>query len=360
MVSTSGAVVVTGAGGFVGSAVVRLLVKALGNGSLRFWDGSPINHVVALFRPEGNSERLEELPRSNGWSIQYASMADRMQLGEVLKRTRPKAVLHVAVASEIFGDLTEAERNRVNVTPLEILFEGLADVPGARLINTSSAWVLPAGERLDEGSELQPLSPYAKNKAQLDKLLPTLHKRTGVNWINLRLFNMFGKYERESRLLPYLVSRLTMNKVANLSSGDQVRDFSDVDDVARSYLRALQADESVCGNVYHIGSGRGITLREFSKAVADVTGNSHLIHFDTLDARDQYLHCQVADPTRAGRFLHWFPSGNLEERIRETVMWWLMRRRAEVRTDLGRRLTQPCNGDLDIRKEPKNDQLQGL
>jgi nucleoside-diphosphate-sugar epimerase len=339
MESGKGAVLVTGAGGFVGSAVVRLLVKSLRNASLRFWDGSPVKHVVALLRPGGSTERLEELPRSNDWSIEYADMADRKQLGGLLNRARPKAVLHVAAAREIFGDLTEAERNQVNVTPLEILFEGLVGVPGARLIHTSSAWVLPAGERLDEGSELEPLSAYAENKAQLDKLLPILHKRTGVNWINLRLFNMFGKYENESRLLPYLVSRLTMSKVANLSSGDQIRDFSDVEDVARSYLLALQADESICGNVYHIGSGRGITLRDFSSAVADVTGNSHLIHYDTIETRDQYLPCQVADPTRAGRFLHWFPAGDLEDRIRETVRWWLRRWRAVTRSGGERRAT---------------------
>lgn len=321
---------VTGAGGFVGSAVVRLLVKSLQNASVSFSDGSPINHVVALLRPEGNCERLEELQRSDGWSIEYADIADRVQLSGLLNRIRPKVVLHLAADRRIYEDLSEKDKNRLNITPLEVLFEGLAGVPGARLINTSSAWVLPSGERLDEESVLEPLSSYAENKAELDRLLPILHKKTGVSWINLRLFGIFGKYENESRLLPYIVSRLTSNKFANLSSGEQIRDFSDVEDVARSYFLALQANESACGNVYHIGSGRGISLRDFSGAVADVTGNAHLIHYGTIETRDQYLHCQIADPTRAGQFLHWFPSGNLEGRIRETVMWWFKRGRAQA------------------------------
>jgi dolichol-phosphate mannosyltransferase len=177
----------------------------------------------------------------------------------------------------IYKDLPGAERYRVNIAPLETLFEGLVGVPGSRLIHTSSAWVLGAGDGLDESARLDPRSAHAENKAQVDRLLPILHEKTGVPWINLRLFNIFGKYEHPSRLLPYLVSRFTQGRVAKLSHGDQVRDFNDVEDIARAYLLALQADESACGTVYHIGSGRGTSVRDFAMKVADVTGNSGVV-----------------------------------------------------------------------------------
>jgi nucleoside-diphosphate-sugar epimerase len=166
-------------------------------------------------------------------------------------------------------------------------------------------------------------------------LLPILQEKTGVDWVNLRLFNIFGEYENTSRVLPYLVSCLTQGRVAELSHGDQIRDFNDVKDIAQAYLLALQADESACNRVYHIGSGRGTSLRDFAMAVAEVTGNPHLIRFGAKQTWDQDLPCLVADPARAQRILHWTPAGALEARIRRTVEWWLERRKGRAGSILG-------------------------
>lgn len=321
----SGTVLVTGAGGFVGSAVIRLFVKSLRDDAPTFSDGTPVRHVVALLRPGGSRERLQELPECGQWSIEHADITDRLELRTLLGGIRPKAILHLAADRDIYRDLVEAERYRVNIAPLETLFESLIDIPGARLIHTSSAWVLPAGENLDESASLDPRSAYAENKAWVDRLLPFLQQKTGVRWINLRLFNIFGKYENESRLLPYLASRLTQGKAAELSSGDHIRDFSDVEDIARAYLLALQADESACGSVYHIGSGRGISVREFAMTVAGVTGNAGLIRFGSAKTQDRDLPCQVANPSLARRMLRWSPGDDLKGRIQSTVRWWLER-----------------------------------
>lgn len=318
-------VLVTGAGGFVGSAVVRLFVRSLSETQPNFSDGAPVKRVVALLRPGGSRERLQELPTVGSWSIEYADIASRSELQDVLRRIRPRAILHLAFDGVTYRDPQEAEGYLVNVAPLETLFESLAGVPGARLIHTSSAWVLQAGDRLDESARLELRSVYAKHKAQAERLLPILHEKTGVNWINLRLFNIFGKYENPSRLLPYLVSRLTQRKVAALSLGDQIRDFTDVDDIARVYLTALQADESACGTVYHIGSGCGTSLREFAMTVAEVTGNANLIRFGTSETRDEDMPCLVADPARAQRILGWSPPSDLEMCIQRAVRWWLER-----------------------------------
>ncbi len=285
----------------------------------RFSDGAPVRRVVALLRPGGSLERLQELPQNGDWSIEYADITNRLELRDLLGRVRPRVIMNLA-----------GERHRASIELLETLFHGLAQVRGARLIHTSSAWVLPAGDRLDESVVLEPRSVHAEIKAQEDRLLPVLHEKTGVPWINLRLFNIFGKYEKTSRLLPYLVSSLVQGKVAELSSGDQVRDFNDVDDMARAYLLALQADESACGMVYHVGSGRGTKLRQFAMTVADVTGNAGLIRFGARETPDQDLPCLVADPARARQILQWSAPDDLEVRIRETAEWWLEGRQAST------------------------------
>ncbi len=329
---SAGTVLVTGAGGFVGSAVVRALVHGIHESSTRFADGSPVEHVVALLRPGGSTERLETLPTKSSCSIEYADLGDTLELRRLLQRVRARAILHLALHQAIFGEMSAAEKQRLNVVPLATMFEALRPVPGARFIHTGSAWVLKPGMRLDESAAVQPSMPYAEHKAEIDRLLPELGGSTGVCWINLRLFNVFGKYEAPSRLLPYLVATLTRGEPVALSHGNQVRDFNDADHVAQAYLRALAADDTACGRVYHIGSGIPTTTRDFAMAVAAVTGNGELVRFGERNTPDQQVPCLVADPSLARRLLNWIPESDLPGRIRATVVWWLRRQHAASQT----------------------------
>ena len=194
----SGAVLVTGAGGFIGSAVVRLFATSFEKAPQRFWDGAPVTRLVALLRPGGSLERLQELPRSPNWRVEHADMANPADLRAVLERVRPRAILHAALDKAAFTDISEAERRRLIDAPLEVLFASLAGAQAGRLIHTGSAWVLPGGSALSERVPAEARSPYAAAKLREDALLPVLQARTGVDWINLRLFNTLGKYDIDS------------------------------------------------------------------------------------------------------------------------------------------------------------------
>jgi nucleoside-diphosphate-sugar epimerase len=320
-----GTVLVTGAGGFIGSAVVRKLVSSIRTGRTTFWDGRPLTDVCAVVRPGGSLERLEEIALGDCWGVERVDMSDRSALESVLRRRRPKVVLHLAFDPSGFADQTEMDRRARHLAPLETLFEGLRGIPGSRVVHTSSAWVLAPGDRLGEGAPVQPRLEYAKTKALLDESLPALHRRTGVPWINLRLFNVFGRYENKARLLPYLVRCLSQGVCAQVSHGHQIRDFNDVDAIAQAYRLALQAPEGACGKIFHIGSARRTTVREFASMIADVTGNAHLIQFDAVRSRDQDIPCLVSDPGRAQRELGWTPVRDLEQRVRGAAEWWLQR-----------------------------------
>jgi nucleoside-diphosphate-sugar epimerase len=326
MPTMSQTILVAGAAGFVGSAVVRACVQALQNNEeLCFSDGTSVTHVAALVRPGSSLERLGELRESASWSIEYANLANRRELRTVLEKVRPRTILHVALDRRSYLEVPQEGLGPLVVEWLETLFEGLSGVKGARFIHTGSAWVLAPGTGLDEQARIGPRTPYAENKFREDLMLPTLGERTGVPWINLRLFNTFGKYENPSRLLPYLLARLAAGETADLSHGEQVRDFNDVDLVARAYLLALRAPDSACGAVYHIGSGRGATMREFAMAAAAILGRADLIRFGAATTQDQDMSCLVADPRLAQLVLNWAPETDLEKLIRRTARWWLDR-----------------------------------
>jgi polyisoprenyl-phosphate glycosyltransferase len=317
-------ILVTGAGGFIGSAVTRRLVSWAEAGAV-LWDGEAVDAVCALLRPGSSTERLEDILQSPKLAVERADITDTGALQDLMGRHSPKAVLHLAFDPSGFEPQTEGEWREHHFAPVETMFDALARVDGARFVHTSSAWVLASGERLAGDAPLAPSLDYAKAKAKLDEALARLHREHGVPFVNLRLFNVFGRYEAIHRLLPHLVDQWRNGRPARLTHGEQVRDFNDVDDMAEAYRLALLCPPSACGAVYHIGSGRGVSVRQFAEVVRmamDVPGE---IEFDTARTRDQHVPALVSNPALAMRALNWQPSDNLESRVRAAVEWWLAR-----------------------------------
>ena len=322
----SATVLVTGAGGFVGAAVTRCLVRRLAERTLQFSDGSAVQHVAAMVRPGATLDRLEDVPRNSATcSIEQCDITDAAAFRCLLARLQPRTVLHLAMDRAVQSREDDAARRLAIDGPLEEMFVGLREQPGARVVFTSSVWVLPAGDRLDEQTPPQPMNAYARNKVRAEALLPVLNARTGVDWINLRLFNIFGRYEAPTRLLPYLVERLSRGQDAVLGNADAIRDFTDVDTIADAYAAAVTAGPSACSATYHIGSGRGMTIRSFAATVADVTGHAERIRVGGPRPVDADTPCQVANPERAKRTLGWSAGPDVHADIRSAARWWLDR-----------------------------------
>jgi nucleoside-diphosphate-sugar epimerase len=136
---------------------------------------------------------------------------------------------------------------------------------------------------------------------------------------------------------------LSDGRTANLSHGEQIRDFTDVDAIADAYLRALEAPRTACALTYHLGSGIGTTTRDLAAMVAEVTGNAHLLRFGAGTTEDQDLPVLVADPSRARNTLGWSAPPDLRRSVHDVVDWWLHQRPFE-RVAVGRQISIPPQG----------------
>jgi nucleoside-diphosphate-sugar epimerase len=319
-----GTVVVTGAGGFVGSAVTRRLVDWVATGAARFWDGEPVTAVCAMLRPSSSAERLETVAAEPALMIERVELSDTARLLATLGRQRPKAVLHLAFDPSGFAPQDDAGWRANHLAPLRAIFAALAGRT-TRVVHTGSAWVLGAGTGLAEDATVAPLLDYARAKVKLDAAMAPLEAEFGVPWINLRLFNVFGRYEAPHRLLPHLVESLRHGVRPRLTHGDQLRDFNDVDDIAEAYRLALVAPAEMCGRLYHIGSGRGMTVRRFAEVTCEAMGVPHKIDYNVATTRDQDVPALVCDPSLAMERLGWRPNRDQEGRISAAVAWWLAR-----------------------------------
>lgn len=123
---------------------------------------------------------------------------------------------------------------------------------------------------------LRPKSLYASSKASTYFLLNNLFEASKVNFTWCRLFYLYGENEDERRLVPYIHSRLKNGEIAELTSGNQIRDFMDVKDAGRM-ISEISLNEST-GQV-NICSGVGISVRELAEKIADIYGRRDLLKF---------------------------------------------------------------------------------
>lgn len=129
---------------------------------------------------------------------------------------------------------------------------------------------------LSTATPLNPLTPYAGAKAAAFEALSQWLPAQNVEFIWCRLFYLFGEGEDTRRLVPYIRSQLRAGREAELTSGDQVRDFIDVAQAGRLIVDAVDSRRAGAVNIC---SGTPITVRQLAEQIGDELGRGDLLKF---------------------------------------------------------------------------------
>lgn len=129
---------------------------------------------------------------------------------------------------------------------------------------------------LSTDTPLKPLTPYAGAKVATYSALSQYLPEEKMEFLWGRLFYLYGEGEDERRLVPFIKSRLSEGKVADLTSGNQIRDFLDVRDAAKMIAELALGNEQ---GAINICSGEPITVRQLAEKIADEYGRRDLLNF---------------------------------------------------------------------------------
>ena len=129
---------------------------------------------------------------------------------------------------------------------------------------------------LSINTPLEPASIYASSKASLYFSLFHLFQNHSIHVAWCRLFYLFGEGEDERRLVPYLRKKMISGEVAELSSGNQIRDFSNVSDVAKKIVKVALGSQT---GPINICTGIPITIRQLAENIAGEYGKVELLKF---------------------------------------------------------------------------------
>ena len=338
--------IVTGGAGFIGSALVRLLIQETEATVL----------VVDKLTYAGVPESLKEvgldpatLVSSNPrLSFLKADICDSAAMDAAFASFRPETIFHLAAESHVDRSIDgPGEFIRTNVTGTATLLQaalaywkGLDDAAKAAFrfqhISTDEVYgTLGATGFFTEKTPYSPHSPYSASKAASDHLVRAWHDTYGLPTLITNCSNNYGPYHFPEKLIPLIIlNALDGQKLPVYGAGANIRDWLFVDDHARALL--LVNEKGVPGETYNVGGHNERTNLDVVKTVCAILDElrprgsgapaprpryEELIRF-VADRPGHDLRYAI-DPTKLMTELGWRPRENFETGIRKTVQWYL-------------------------------------
>jgi UDP-glucose 4-epimerase len=288
---------ITGGAGFVGARVVKRGLEAGATVSVLIREGTNLRRIETL-----------DVVRLTG----DVHDGDAVLAGFV--EAKPDLVIHAAAWPDWRQD---PERT---LAMLQVHTLGTANIlEAARKTRVKRVILLgSAGEYgnssapLAETDKARPVDPYSVSKLAATELALTYYRSFGVASTVVRPFVVYGPGEPDSRLFPSLFAAVRAGQTeAPFTSGEQVRDFVYVDDVAEGILRAT-ATELAAGEVINLGTGVGTRVRDAVLAALEVSGGRLEPRFGALPYRPGEPPFLVANTTFCRDLLGWAPTTSLE------------------------------------------------
>jgi dTDP-glucose 4,6-dehydratase len=327
-------IVVTGGAGFIGSAVVRRLIREHRCRVVTVDALTYSGNVASLGAANGHARhRFERL-----------DIGDRAALRRVLERHRPRGVIHLAGQSHVDRSITHpGDFVDTNVLGTFALLEearrywhtlAADDAARFRLLHVSTDEVYGAAEEaIHEGTPYAPTSPYAATKAASDHLVHAWHHSYGLPVLTTHCSTNYGPYQYPEKLIPRMILHALAGKPLPVyGDGSTLRDWLYVEDHADALLTVFERGRA--GERYCVG---GHSERRNIDVVRRICGLlDELAPEPALAPRESLIHFVAdrpgdgarggLDASRIERELGWHPRETFESGLRATVAWYLRNR----------------------------------
>jgi dTDP-glucose 4,6-dehydratase len=324
---------VTGGAGFIGSALVRMLIRETSYAVVN----------VDKLTYAGNLDSVEPVSDDPRYRFEHVDICDERAVARLFETHRPAAVIHLAAESHvdrsIDGPAAFIETNVVGTFTL--LREALAywrGLPadareGFRFVHVSTDEVfgsLGLTGHFTETTPYAPNSPYSASKAGSDHLVRAWFHTYGLPTITTNCSNNYGPYQFPEKLIPLTIQNaVNRTPIPVYGKGENVRDWLYVEDHVRALLLALE--KGIPGETYLVGGSSERTNLDVVQQICDLVDDLAPGH-DAHPRRAQITFVADRpghdlrygiDASRIRRELGWEPRETFESGLRKTVEWYL-------------------------------------
>ncbi|EGR1119483.1 TPA: dTDP-glucose 4,6-dehydratase [Vibrio parahaemolyticus] len=329
-------ILVTGGAGFIGSAVVRHIIRDT--------QDSVVNLDKLTYA--GNLESLVDVADSERYYFEQVDICDRTELDRVFSEHQPDMVMHLAAESHVDRSIDgPAAFIETNVMGTYHLLEAArqywssleeANKSAFRFHHISTDEVYGDLEGTDdlftETTSYAPSSPYSASKASSDHLVRAWQRTYGLPTLVTNCSNNYGPYHFPEKLIPLMIlNALDGKPLPVYGDGMQIRDWLFVEDHARALYKVVTEGE--IGETYNIGGHNEKANIEVVKTIcalleelrpdkpAGVESYESLITY--VKDRPGHDVRYAIDATKIAQELNWTPEETFESGIRKTVEWYL-------------------------------------
>jgi NAD dependent epimerase/dehydratase len=305
-------VLVTGAGGFIGSHLCERLVEA----------GAEV-HALIRYTSRSDWGNLELLPDDRRGALRV--VAGNVEDGDfVARQVKGKDVVFHLAALIAIPYSYHAPRSyvRTNVEGTLNVLEAARTHGVERVVHTSTSEVYGTAQYapIDEKHPLQGQSPYSASKIGADKLVESYHLAFDLPVATIRPFNTYGPRQSARAVIPTIVTQALTAPEIRLGALDPVRDLTFVKDTVDGFL-AMASSPGAIGQAVNVGSGQGITIGDLARVILELLGVQKPVVLDSERMRPpgSEVFKLICDAGKARALLGWQPRYELREGLREVI-----------------------------------------
>ena len=319
-------IIVTGGYGFIGSHLIKLLLKNKNNKILN------LDAKTYCSMPES----LNAIKNNKNYNFKKLNITDHTKLEKVISKFQPKLIFHLAAESHVDNSIHNPN-NFINnnilgtYNILNCCKNKLKNIKDFKLIHVSTDEVYGSiknkkGKPFSEESKFYPNSPYSASKASSDLLVRAWYKTYDLPVIITNCVNNFGEWQFPEKLLPVVISACLQNKnIPVYGSGKNIREWIYVKDHVKQLLRISKKGK--IGETYNIGSGYEIDnislikkiCRYFDKNYRKEIPYSNLISF--IKDRPGHDFRYSINSKKTKKLLNLSNAKDFEENLNKTIKW---------------------------------------
>jgi len=308
------AVLVTGAGGFIGSHLAEELVRQGAKVRCFVRYNSRNDPGLLKMLPYEVRERLE-IVRADLTSIEAVRQAVAgteivFHLGAIISIPYSYAHPREVLASNVEGTLNVLLAAR--------------DAGVGRVVHTSTSEVYGSAVYvpIDEKHPLCAQSPYSASKIAADKLAESFGRSYGLGVVTVRPFNTYGPRQSDRAVIPTIIAQALTGDKVYLGTTHTRRDLTYVTDTVAGFIAAARA-EKVEGETINLGSGQDISIGDLGYRIINLVRRDVELVFDATRIRPPASEVQqlLSDNSKAAELLGWEPQVGLDEGLQLTIDW---------------------------------------
>jgi NAD dependent epimerase/dehydratase len=305
-------VLVTGAGGFIGSHLAERLAEM-----------GATTRAFVQYNSRGYRGWLEHSPVCNQMEFIAGDVRD---VGSVRQAMRGvDVVFHLAALIAIpYSYQAPNSYVETNIIGTLNVLQAAREMGTERVIHTSTSEVYGTARQvpIPESHPLQGQSPYSASKIGADKLAESFYLSFNVPVVTVRPFNTFGPRQSARAVIPTIITQALAGQTVKLGKLAPTRDLNFVANTVDGFLAAAAAPAAI-GQTINLGSGREISIGDLARLIGRLLGCELQIEEDSRRLRPEKSEVErlLADNTLARTILGWEPRVTLEEGLTRTIEW---------------------------------------